>query len=123
VREVTDPSKLRIEYENSEVTLRVYGGHPDNYVAFARISVEGDRGILKNAIGTDFFVALSGSFEEILERCNVRTLEGYVTPVRARMLRMQARGRAEFEQLHTGISNGREMVWVVLSRLTRGEKR
>lgn len=112
---------IRFEIGPNQYALRVYDvdGHPDDYVAGATIRTYGDRGWMSQIVGRGFYDALREHFEEILDQCQCATLEGYMTDAHARLLKRLCRNRAAFGITHRGQCAGREMPWVVLSRLER----
>jgi hypothetical protein len=115
-------TELKFEIESNQYTIRIYAPeHKDNYIASALIRTYGDRGFMSNIIGAGFYEVLHDHLEEILTKCNVATLEGYMTDAHARLLRMQARGRASFSIQQRGMCAGREMPWVILSRKNKGD--
>ena len=109
---------MRFEIEPNQFVIRVYDdAHPDNYVASALIRVYGDRGWMSSITGAHFYEVLRDHLPEILDKVGTKTLEGYVTPAHARLMRMAARGgRGVFSVVSEGMCAGRKMVWVVLSR-------
>jgi hypothetical protein len=110
--------EVRFEIEANQFVIRVYDdAHPDNYIASALIRVYGDRGWMSSITGPRFYEALRDRVPEICAGVGTKTLEGYVTPAHARLMRMMFKGRAGFEIAHKGQCAGREMVWVVISAL------
>jgi len=109
--------ELKVEIDPNQYVVRIYSPeHKDNYIASALVRTYGDRGFMSNIIGAKFYEALHDHLEMILDRCGVATLEGYMTDAHARLLRMQARGRASFSIQQRGKCAGRDMPWVILSR-------
>ena len=109
---------MRYELEPIEYALRVYDEHPDNYVAVALVRRYGDRAWVSSISSPKLFLVIThGQFESFLEELGVVTLEGYMSKAMARAVRMASRGWAKFEITHYGAEAGREMPWIVISRM------
>ena len=116
-RPLGEESEVRWEVEPIHYVVRLYHpSHPDNYIANAHVRIYGDRGWMSNIIGASFYDVLADNVPALLKACGgIRTLEGFMTKVHARALRMRLRGKAKVEVTHTGMCAGREMPWVVVS--------
>ena len=90
--------------------------HPVNYVASCQIAKYGDVGWMFSITGKGFYEAFAepGSVRSLMEQAEVNTLEGYVVPSHARLMRAALRKSATVELRQTGKMAGREMVWVVV---------
>jgi len=109
---------LRYELEPIEYALRVYDEHADNYVAVALVRRHGDRAWVSSISSPKlFWIVTHGQLESLLEELGVVTLEGYMSKAMARAVRMASHGFAKFEITHYGSEAGREMPWIVISRM------
>lgn len=107
---------LKYEVEVNQFVIRVYDEtHKDNYIASALVRKYGDRGWMSSIVGEKFYEALKNHLPEVLEQCQVRTLEGYMTAAHARLLRMALREHGRVTISHWGECAGRSMPWVVLT--------
>lgn len=106
----------RVEYEANQFVVRVYDSHPDNYSSSATIRKYGDVGWMSQIIGKGFYEAARepGVLKKLMDDVGVKTLEGYLTDVHARAMRMALKRIAEVSIRHRGICGGREMSWVVV---------
>jgi hypothetical protein len=52
-----------------------------------------------------------------MDKLGLLTLEGYMSKAHARAVRMSCKAWAKFEITHYGDCAGRQMPWVVISRL------
>jgi hypothetical protein len=108
---------VRWELEPNAFALRVYGEHPDNYVASAVIRTNGDRGWISSVNGERFYDAIAEHADEIMQRCGVSNLGGYMTEAHARLAIRRLGDRAEITA--RGLCADREMVWLVVTARQR----
>lgn len=109
---------LRYEVEPTQFVVRVYDeSSPDNYIASATVRVYGDRGWMSQISSPKLFEALPKYFDDLCNKLNIVTLEGYMSKAMARAVRMKAHSWATYEVTHFGNCAGREMPWVILSPL------
>lgn len=113
---------LRYELEPTQFVLRVYDDDGDSYVASATIRIYGDRAWMSQISSPRLYQAMPEYFEDLLDRLNVVSLEGYMSKTHARAVRLASRGWAKFEITHMGKCAGREMPWVRISRLEAQRK-
>lgn len=118
---------MRYEVEPITWALRVYDearANPDDYIASALVRKYGDRGWVSSISSPRLFDAIGDHFNALLEQIGVVCLEGYMSEVMARALRIQASKHAwcEFYIARRGICAGRTMPWVVLSKLENIEE-
>jgi hypothetical protein len=90
--------------------------NPVNYLASCQIAQYGDVGWMFSINGKYFYDAFSqpGLAKELMEKVGVKTLEGYVVPSHARLMRIALRDACTVEIKQRGEMAGHEMVWVVV---------
>jgi hypothetical protein len=104
------------EIRPTQYALRVYKGHSDNYPASAVIQTYGDKAWMSMISNPGFYRALRNHVPDILDAVGVRSLEGYVTPAHARLMRMMFKHRASFAMDdECGTCADRDMPWVTIS--------
>jgi hypothetical protein len=120
---------VRYEVEPITWALRVYDEtrtNTDDYIASALIRRYGDRGWMSSISSPRLFDALAipGAFDEFLDKLGIVCLEGYMSEVMARALRMQASKHpwCDYYVARRGLCAGRTMPWVVLSKLENLEE-
>lgn len=115
--------KLRFEASPNQYAVRVYDdeGHPDNYIASAIVRTYGDRGWMSNITGAGFYQALQEHLAPLMDQLNVKTLEGYMTPAHARLVKivLAKTGAGTLHISHYGEMAGRRMPWVIISAAER----
>lgn len=89
-------------------------GDPLNYVASCQVWKYGDKGIMHTINGNRFYELMAELGGDVLERLGVETLEGYVTPAHARLMRIALKRVATVSVAHRGRMAGHDMVWVVI---------
>lgn len=89
---------------------------PTNYVASVQVFKYGDKGIMYNLNGVRFYELLAEHGPAILKQLNVDTMEGYVTPSHARLIRAALRTMATVGLVHRGTMEGNEMVWISIRK-------
>lgn len=78
--------------------------------------VYGDVGCMYTINGSRFYDAIADEqrLSSLMERLGVMSLEGYVTPSHARLMKFALRRVANVTERHTGMMAGHAMVWVVV---------
>lgn len=119
VRETSKPAPTyRVETIPRLHSVVIYDeDHPVNYIAVCQVFCYGDVGLMFSINGPRFYDAMTrdGAFNNLLERLELRTLEGYVTPSHARLMKYALRRVAVVEEIHPGRMAGHDMVWVKVS--------
>jgi hypothetical protein len=90
-----------------------------NYLASCQITQYGDVGWMFSITGAEFYAAWQqpGLVRNLMDQIGVKTLEGYVVPSHARLMRMALRNVCSVESKSTGEMAGKKMVWVVVRAL------
>jgi len=109
---------MKYEVEPTQYALRVYEDDAtEDYCAVATIRVYGDRGWMSSISSPKLYRALPEHFAGLMDKLGLLTLEGYMSKAHARAVRMSCKTWAKFEITHYGDCAGRQMPWVVISRL------
>lgn len=112
---VVPPPAYRVEVIPRMYSVAIYDdNHPVNYFATCQVFVYGDLGLMFAIIGPRFYDALANRerLTALMGRLGVRTLEGYVVPGHARLMKFMLRRIATVDILHTGEMAGHAMSWV-----------
>lgn len=104
-----------IEISPKQFQVRIYGRHPDNYVASFQLYVDGDKGFIHSLNGRRFYNLIPEFVRKAYEMCGVRSVEAYVLEAHARLLKRVLQGVLKTEILGPGSVAGRKMLWVRLS--------
>lgn len=118
----------RVELSVRELSARVYldeldqDGNlrqSDNYDAICSVFLYGTRGYVYNLHGGGFYLALAQLFQAVTDISPVDTLEGYVMPSHARLLKRELK-KLGIKSTFSKPSNtyGRNMIWFTIC-LTR----
>lgn len=109
---------MKYELEANQYVLRIYEDDAEEtYVAVAQVRVYGDRAWVSSISSPLFYKAMGQYFNEWLDKLGVVCFEGYMSKAHARAVRMACRTWGKFEITHYGGCAGRQMPWVVVSRL------
>ena len=103
---------MRFTVTPQEYVIRVYGDHDIDYVAHALVRTYGDRGFMSSIIGNDFYKVIREDLPSLMQQCEVRTLEGYMTQKYIDALTYMLKEVANTKVLFHGMCNGIEMPWV-----------
>jgi len=110
---------MSFELEPNQYVVRIYDEqHTDNYIASALIRTYGDRGFMSSISGLGFYDGLVFHIEAMMKQLKVETLEGYMTPSHARLLRMRLHSADSGDVTVSetvGKCAGRTMPWVVVT--------
>lgn len=118
----------RVEFSVRELSVRVYLDETDqdgnirksdNYDAICSVFLYGTRGYVYNLHGGGFYLALAQLFQAVTDISPVDTLEGYVMPSHARLLKRELKKLKIKSTFSKPLqSYGRSMVWFTIC-LTR----
>jgi len=109
------PPTYRIETIPRLHSVVIYDdSHPLNYIASCQIFCNGDVGIMFTINGQRFYDALTkpGVLSSLFTSLGIVSLEGYVVPSHARLMKFAARKVADVEEMHMGKMLGHDMIWV-----------
>jgi len=107
--------QYRVEILPRQYSILVFDeAHSVNYLSSCQVTVQGDFGQMYGINGRRFYDALASKVmvEQIMNTLGVTSLEGYVMPSHARLMRFVLRHAAIVDEMHTGQMAGHEMVWV-----------
>ena len=107
----------RFVVEPRQFSVMVYSDGTVNYDASCNVFKYGDRGFMYSMSGPKFYLPWreEGVLQSLFDKLGVRTLEGYVTPHHARLLKMVLRPVGNVEVTEKGKMSGHDMVWAVVT--------
>jgi hypothetical protein len=114
----------RVETSVRELSIRVYldeiddqgkTRQSDNYDAVCSVFIYGKRAFVYNLHGGGFYLALAQLFEALLKITRIDTLEGFVLPSHARLLKRELK-KLEVKSSYSSPveSYGRKMIWFTI---------
>lgn len=108
---------MRYKIIHRQDSLLIFGESETNYVASCQVFLYGDRGFMYNINGNKFYECIFSHGASIMHDMKVHTMEGYVTPAHARLMRSAFRNtKLTVEIGGKGIMAGHDMVWVIIRK-------
>jgi hypothetical protein len=105
---------MRYEIEPTAYAIRVYEDSSDQYVAVAQARIYGDRCWISSISSPKFFTVGTELLFKAMDELGVLTLEGYMSRVMSRALRMSLKSLVTIS--HKGTCAGREMDWIIVTK-------
>lgn len=98
-----------------QASVLVFENEADvNYVASCQVFQYGDVGIMYGINGRKFYELMAVHGAQVMAQLRVKSLEGYITPSHARLMRIALRRVADVTEAHEGMMAGHHMVWIVI---------
>lgn len=119
--------RYRVEIIPRQASVAIFdrsAANQINYTASCNVFLYGDVGCMYTINGSQFYAALAepGQLAALMASLGVKTLEGYVTPAHARLMRAALRRVAHVVIRSEGEMAGHNMVWVVVTANPREGK-
>jgi hypothetical protein len=112
---------LRFEISPSTFDFRVYDSEKSDmtYIATATIRTCGEIGWVSQISNPVFFDVILENLDVILDMLHITSLEGAMSPIMARSLRMKVKNRGQLTIHSPHKYDGRLLPWVSLTKLKK----
>ncbi len=105
-----------VEIEPKYLHFRVYGDHPDHYIASAHIHLRNGRGLIEETIGEHALDQLARNYEYLVKKYDLYCLEGDVLPEVQKACNIIAkRNNRTIKETGSRIKEGRTLISIVIT--------